>query len=386
MRKGPALTNSSPPIGRGERLRAPIFINRAKSAVTSGARRNSPLLRLLGGAARRIILAFWFSLLHAVQAQSNSELPPGVELHEYTGWPSCLLLNASELPVQTVVVPAVGGRIVHYSLNGQNILLENSTSQGAILGPRNEDLYLGGYQCDVGPGEGALPPHWILTEAPQRWKSEANFSVELTGAPDTNLGVSLDKDLVLAGDTGELGVLQRLRNVSGKTVQYSLTDRTICKGGGFVVLPLNRHSKFKAGWALTHVIGGRTIRDGEQPDAYGVSVSNGILVAQTGGDVTRLVADSDAEWIAYARGHLLFVKYYLYSPKADYRADGTSVEVYFDRHATELNPNSPVTSLPPGRSYVFPEKWLLLPLDKEVTSAADARKLVIKIPPSPFRK
>jgi hypothetical protein len=329
-------------------------------------------------------LAVWFSLVHAAVAQSNAELPPGVELHEYTGWPNCLLLNASELPVQAVVVPAVGGRIVHFSLNGQNILLENSGSEGAILGARNEYLYLGGYQCDIGPVDIVLPPHWALTEGPQRWKSTANFSVSLAGAPDTNLGVALDKDFVLAGDTGELGVMQRLRNVSEKTVQYNLTDRTICKGGGFVLLPLNHHSKFKAGWAVTHVIGGRTIRDGEHPDAYGVSVRDGLLVAQTGGDVTRLAADSDAAWVAYARGHLLFVKYYLYSPKADYGADGVSVEVSFDRRSTELNPFSPLATLHPGASFIFPEKWLLLALDKEVSTAEEARKLVLKIPPQPF--
>jgi hypothetical protein len=334
--------------------------------------------------ARRVILAIGLSCLYGAKAQTNHELPPGVELHEYTGWPNCLLLNASELAVQAVVVPAVGGRIVHYSLDGQNILLENSGSQGVILGVKNEDLFLGGYQCDIGPAESGLAPHWALTEAPQRWKSEANFSVNLLCSPDPGLGVALDKDFVIAGDTGELGIMQRLRNDSDKSVRYSLTDRTICKGGGFVLLPLNRHSRFKAGWALTHVVGGRAFRDGEHPDAYGVSVSGGVLVAQTGGDLTRLGADSDGQWIAYARGRVLFVKYFLYSPKGDYGAAGISVEVYFDRRSTELNPSSPSTTLRPGASFSFPEKWLLLPLDKEVSSADDARKLVLRIPPPPF--
>jgi hypothetical protein len=60
------------------------------------------------------------------------------------------------------------------------------------------------------------------------------------------------------------------------------------------------------------------------------------------------------------------------------------VEVYFDRRATELNPLSPEISLDPGDSLIFPEKWVLIPLDKEVTTAEEARKLVPKIPPTPF--
>ena len=80
-----------------------------------------------------MVLALCFSLA-AARGQNNNDLPPGVELRDYTGWVNCLFLNASEIPVQAVVVPAVGGRIVHYSLNGTNILLENSASLGAILG------------------------------------------------------------------------------------------------------------------------------------------------------------------------------------------------------------------------------------------------------------
>ena len=70
-------------------------------------------------------------------------------------------------------------------------------------------------------------------------------------------------------------------------------------------------------------------------------VLGGVLVAETGGDATRLGADSDGQWIAYARGRLLFVKYYFYAAWGDYGPGGRSVEVYFDRRVTELNPRQP---------------------------------------------
>ena len=328
-------------------------------------------------------LALWLGLT-AAHSQTSTGLPPGVELRNYTGWVNCLFLNASEIPVQAVVVPAAGGRLVHYSLNGTNILLENSASQGATLGLKNEDLLFGGYQCDAAASGRDLPDHWQLSEGPQRWQAGPNFSVKLFSAPDSRLGIALDKEFVLAGDTGELGLTQWMRNISGHPVKYCLADRTLCKAGGFVLLPLNKKSRFKAGWARAQQAGGEQYYDGDRPISPAVSVLGGVLVAQTGGDATRLGADSDGQWIAYALGKLLFVKYYLYSATAGYGQPGISVEVYFDRRVTELNPFSPEIALPPNTSFIFPEKWALIPLDKEVTTPEQARRLVPKIPPPPF--
>jgi hypothetical protein len=319
------------------------------------------------------------------QGQDADELPAGVEARTYTGWANCIYLNASETPVQVVVAPAVGGRIVHYSLNGQNILFENTANQGATLGANPADLWLGGYQCDAGPPSRHLPAHWQLCEGPQRWKSDALFSAKVFSAPDAALGVAIDKDFVLAGDTGELGLVQRLRNVSDKEVSYCLIDRTLCKGGGFVFFPLNKKSRFKAGWSQWRETGSKKFYDGDSPGFSQARVLEGVLVAQTGENATRFGADSDAQWIAYARGRLLFVKYFLYSPRGAYGDGGNSVEVYFDRQVTELDPLSPETKLAAGQSFIFPEKWALLPLDKEVTTMEEARKLVPTIPPPPFR-
>jgi hypothetical protein len=328
-----------------------------------------------------LLLASACLSLHAAE---TNELPAGVETRTYTGWPNSIYLNASETPVQVVIVPSVGGRIVHYSFNGQNILFENTARQGATLLNSSGDLMLGGYQCDLGPDSRHLPAHWPLSEGPARWKSDAIFSANVIGAPDTNLGVAIDKDFVLDGDTGEMGLTQRLRNTSGQEVSYSLIDRTACKGGGFVFFPLNKKSRFKAGWSQWRETAGKKFLDGDSPNVLDARVMDGVLIAQTGANVTRFGADSDAEWIAYVRGNLLFVKYYLYSPDQSYPDGGNTVEVYFDRRLTELDPISPETKLAPGQSFIFPEKWTLIPLPKEVTTMEEARKLVALIPPPPF--
>ena len=63
---------------------------------------------------------------------------------------------------------------------------------------------------------------------------------------------------------------------------------------------------------------------------------------------------------------------------------GNTVEVMWTPTITELSPLSPAVKLAPGASYDFPERWMLIPLDKAVTSARDVKKLLKRIPPNPF--
>jgi hypothetical protein len=84
-------------------------------------------------------------------------------------------------------------------------------------------------------------------------------------------------------------------------------------------------------------------------------------------------------------GSLLFVKYFPYNRKGTYSDGGNSVEVYFDQRVAEIEPISPETKLQPGQNFSFPEKWVLIPLKKEVTTVEQARELVKRIKPSPFK-
>jgi hypothetical protein len=252
------------------------------------------------------------------------------------------------------------------------------------MGDNAEDLWLGGYQCDLGSQEQRLPPHLQLLQGPNTWNLKGDFAAHVTGAPETNLGVVIAKDFLLAPDTGELGVIQQMRNISAKEVSYYLRDRTLCKGGGFAFFPLNKKSRFKAGWSQRRQRDGNDYYDGDHPDAFQARVLDGVLVVSGYGGVTQIGADSAAGWLAYARGRVLLVKYFPCYEGGRYADGGNTVEVYFDQRGVELSPLSPEIKLPPGGDFTFPEKWLLIHLKKEVTTWEQARKLVRKIPPPPF--
>ena len=337
-------------------------------------------------------LAFVFALVVASYSANGADLtgheavpPRCVEVRDYSGWKEAIYFNATERPIQAVVVPAVGGRVVHFSLNGENILFENYASQGKTLGTSLVPLWVGGYQCELGPESRGLPERPEFLSGPQPWKT-SDFSAKLSGPCDTNFGVALEKDFLLDGDSGDLGVVQRMRNCSAQEQSYCMTDRTVCKGGGFAFFPLNKKSRFPGGWSVQVQAGDKSVYEGTRPRLHEAHILDGVLVVETMGMVTKLGADSDAGWIAYVRGKLLFVKYFAYDPSGNYSDGGNSVEVYFDQHATELQLLSPERRLSPGQEFTFPEKWVLIALKKEVKTAAQARKLVGRIPPSPFGK
>jgi hypothetical protein len=218
------------------------------------------------------------------------------------------------------------------------------------------------------------------------WQIPKDFTARVSSERDLNVGVQMEKEIIIEPGTGDLGITQTMRNISDKDVAYCLWDRTLCKNDGFAFFPLNKKSRFKAGWSLRRTTDGKYVYDGTNPASPDVKIMKGVLVARCGGPATKVGADSDAGWIAYARGRLLFVKYFPYTPNGNYPDGGNSVELYFDENVAELEPLSQEVKLRPNETFSFPEKWSLIELKQEVLTFEQARAIVKQIPASPFRR
>src|SRR5881409_3820023 len=97
-------------------------------------------------------------------ADKSGTLPEGVEVKTYFGWPNCLVLEAADPEVRAIGAPGVGGRVVHYSLQGEDILFESPRSQGKTLFNTKDGLWVGGYQCYLGPELRGIADHpglWV---------------------------------------------------------------------------------------------------------------------------------------------------------------------------------------------------------------------------------
>jgi hypothetical protein len=302
----------------------------------------------------------------------------------YAGWAETYTVEAPRTGVSLIAVPPAGGRIISYALDRENILFENPGYLGKTLAnTAPQELAQGyiGYNIDLGPELRRLPPHLRLWMGPYAGATAGN-SLLLTSESDPAVSIRIEKRLTLEPDSGALGLVQTMTNVGSAPQAFCLWDRTLCQGGGFALVPLAPKSRFKGGWSLLK----EGTYQGDSPTHPRVALMDGVLVAHAGGTSAKLGVDTAAGWIAYVRGHLLFVKYFPVFPEASYTDGGNTAEIYFDPNVCELEPLSPEETLQPGQAYSFPERWTILRLDREVTEAREARALVSRIPASPWKK
>ncbi len=297
----------------------------------------------------------------------------------YKGWKEALFLDAPEAGVSLVCVPEIAGRIVSYGRGGENLLWENPDYLGKTL--ENTDpkaLAQGyiGYQIDLGPELRGIPQHLPLWMGKYGVRQEGGKTV-LTSADDPATGIRIVKEMALDPKTGAVSITQTMKNVSTRDQSYCFWDRTLCRGGGFAFFPVDPKTQR---WGC--------IKDKKYdvPRHPQVKVLDGVLVVKAEGQAAKLGGDPDAGWIAYARGRQMIVKYYPVFPGGNYSDGGNTLELYWDPKVCELEPLSPEVTLKPGEEYAFPERWVLLPLDREVTTHEEARALAAKVPPNPFRK
>jgi len=299
---------------------------------------------------------------------------PGVFVGFYRGWSNSILLQATNESADAIIVPDVGGRVLHYGVGGDNILFEPAEGAGRTLARSSPGFPVGGYQCDVGPEAVSLPEHPQLWQGRHTWQCPGEWTVLVASGKDSVLGVEVSKNIRLDPETGTLHFIQWLENKTARDITHCLRDRTLCKSGGFVLMPLNKKSRFSAGWSLRRKTGAGFNYDGATPFSSHVRVLEGVLVAKTDGESLRIGADSDAGWIAYTRGPVLFIKFFAHTADGTY-SDGNSVEVSWNTQSVELEPRSPEVKLRRFNPYGFAGRWMLLPLDKPVASFDEARAL-----------
>ncbi len=333
----------------------------------------------------RIFATSWLTGWLALCAGAvHAALPAGVNQGPALGWTNALSLRDDHGKVATVVVPDIGGRVVQYSRGGVNALLENPEGNGKTLAISGGGFWVGGYQCDFGPNLLGRPERQMMWLGPHDHVAPRDQTVETASPLDPVTGLRLLKSFTLDPDTGALGVVQRMVNASPNSARQNLHDRTLCPAAGFLILPMPKQSRYRAGWAVLRTTESGSAYDGEEPSSPNAAVFGEVLVAQATGAPGKLGSDTDAGWVAYVRGRLLFVKFFKSWAGAAYAGAGHTVEFSWNDQMAGLELFSPLTSLQPGQAFDFPELWQLIELKQPVKDFEDVRAAVRKVPPSPF--
>ena len=192
---------------------------------------------------RAAILALSVALVCAAE----DALPESVRKAEYKGWHDSYILTSPEAKISVTIVPAVGGRILNFARNGESIIFETPGSDGKTLANTTTGFWVGGYNVDVGPEVRRPPDHKTMWMGPWQAEPAGPCAVKLKSEENAATGIQLSKKLSLDPKTGTLTLVQTMKNISDHETQYCLWDRTLCKGGGFCLIPLNKKSRFPKG-------------------------------------------------------------------------------------------------------------------------------------------
>ncbi len=276
----------------------------------------------------------------------------------YFGYDGCLALE-NEAGARVVLTPLAGGRVLEYSLRGVNAMHLNPTQKGWRHRPGVPSVDPCGGRSDVGP-EWTIPPHPDLWLGDWHGEITGEGRARLTSPRDRVTGLTVTRSFTLAPDSACLRVEQRVVNDSVHRIACCHWSRTLATGGGIVLIPLSRESRFPK-----HYIqyGPGPVMN-FRPNDPQIRIRDGFLEILGTPQRPKLGMDSAAGWFSYlTRPGLLFTKRYAVEPERVYgEMAGLTISIwYYKGEMCELEPIGPLERLAPGASFSFTEEWSLEP-------------------------
>lgn len=316
-------------------------------------------------------------LFLALLVPISTSAEEGVRRVTVLNYKDCVELSNGSTKV--VLCHQVGGRVLQYEHKGKEVLFLDPRESEWEPGKKARVASAGRF--DIGP-EYTIPGHEVL------WKGE--WTVELTGPRRARLvsqrdeatGVQLTRDFELAANSSYLQCTQRITNISRKVVPWCHWSRTFAKGGGIVVLPLEKDlRRLPEGYVMYPERNLINLR----PKDEKVRRRGNFLEILGAPAHPKLGMDVDG-WLAYQLpADVAFVKVYETSSTRAYgevAAFNTSVW-YPDQNrlpAVELEPIGPANKLAPGKTASFTEHWWILEHKfPEKGTDLDIEKLAAKV-------
>jgi len=261
-------------------------------------------------------------------------------------------IRISNEKVQITVDVEVGGRVIQYALNGNNVLFDKTSGNYKYSGPD-------GGRCDFGP-EKIAPPR------PETWlgswellEKSPNY-IKIKSQVAKAAGVQLIREFTLDPNSSQLTFTQNIINVSNSPKRYCHWSRTFGEPNGICLAPLNPNSRFPKGY-IVYTADNKLdfMPEGGRNEA----VRDGILEISGPPENPKIVTDASEGWLAYiTRDHQLFVKKFEIFPDKIYgEMTAATVSLWYSAEGIcEIEPIGPWMWIDPGKSIAFTEHWYLM--------------------------
>lgn len=285
-----------------------------------------------------------------------------IKQENYKGWPNSVILQRGD--TRLVVVPGIGGRIMEFSLKEKNPIWQNPSEFGKVYPIANVWHNYGGYKT------------WNAPQAVWGWPPDpfldfGRTNVEIIedglrvyGAPSLKTGIMFIKEITIP-ERGKARIVEKMRNISGREVRWSIWDVTQVCTPCFVVFPAEKNSKFPEGLYFF---------DEQSRKSSQWKIRNGLVIVEYKGETGKIGLDSSSNWMLYLKDNLAYVKRFPTVKFANYPDEGCSVEVYTNSKELpylEMEILSPLVNLKPGEEYSTWEEWYLWLLSRPVKVEGD---------------
>ncbi len=285
---------------------------------------------------------------------------------DYEGWDGCY--EISNPLVRLVVVPQIGGRVMEYSLNGQDAFWQNQSELGKITGDDVGKTWrnYGGYKAWHAPQTEWRDYFYDSLPAEVETLSDGR-GVRITTSPVKHLGYQFIRDIVLSDSTTRVRLIERMKNVSDKDIEWGVWGVAQVKVPCWIIFPLNPKSAFNNGWKVLYPAGGSI----EQ-----VQVVNGLGILKFDNKVENFATDAKAGWMVYIRDQLAFVKRWA-NRMVDVTYPGGCDAAFFtcgtnrEGGYAEMEVMTPVVKLKPGEETELIEDWFLSRLNQSAKDIPD---------------
>lgn len=284
----------------------------------------------------------------------------GAKVVDYYGYEDCIQLSNGT--AVAVLCPAAGGRILEYSIDGENILYLPPGDEGWIWDGQSGSAPMNAGRCDIGP-EQMVARRPLLWQG--KWTAEilGDRKAVLRSQADASTGVRLERLFELDSSSSRLQFTQTIINISGpaelRLVDTCHWSRTFVNGKGTVIVPVSRPSRFPQ-FYVRYDPPGKLINFA--PEDPQIKLVDEYLVINDAPLNPKLGFDSYRGWLAYlSKQDLLFVKKFPTYPDRVYNeVAGLTISVWYpDREMVELEPIGPRELLGAGESASFTETWYL---------------------------
>ena len=274
----------------------------------------------------------------------------------FFGHDDCIQLSNKRTRV--ILCPAVGGRVLEYSLDGKNALYLDPEEEGWTYEP--------GKRIDVSAGRFDIGPEKLIPSRPQLWMGRwtgqitGDHSARMISVADKATGTQLIRDFELSETGTKLLCRQTIKNISDETTEWCHWSRTFALGNGICVIPLSKSTKFPNHYVMYE--SGKTINF--HPEDPSIFRKGQYLIVSDVPRNPKLGMDSMVGWFAYLmKNDLMFVKRFPTYPNRVYNeVAGLTISIWYPKdRRVELEPIGPRERLRPGESASFTETWELLP-------------------------